>query len=384
MSQELGITKENWDHIIQNIATRGNDEHGWNRKMQYIKRELTPLYALFFRQVIMEREGLLFLLSLRTDLLSILKTSQSSHLKAMDECLKEQLIDWYSSGFLALQEIKWSSAASIIETIMKHEAVHPVKEFIHIKYRLNGITRRCFAFCHTAIPDIPAAFIMIAFMDHIPSNIRDITKMESEIHTDIDESCIKETKASCAIFYSISATQRGLSGIDLGAGLIKQTLSKISKEYSSQIKHYCTLSPIPGFRQWLYKTLLQENNQNSDLLMISKDYTRFHQLLLEYQSKDINSYNLIKDTITKYCIKYLYREKWRGRALNPVANFHLKNGAVLWRINWMADESDHGLDQSLGMMVNYYYDPLELDLNSSQYTLEGIIPIGNKVSPLIS
>ena len=379
MAQELSITRQQWSHIVESISVReiqGEDTYdAWNMKLERLRQSLTPLYGLFFQQIIMEREGLLFLLALRTDLLSIIRSSRSFSLRTMDEYLKEQLIHWYSPGFLTLKEITWeSSTASVIETISQYEAVHPPDEFIHMKFRLNGINRRCFAFCHVTIPETPAAFISVALMPSISAEMSSILAPVDTV------SCGQEQTCTSAVFYSISATQKGLSGIDLGSSLIKQVMHKLASEQPT-IKHYSTLSPIPGFRKWLQSTLVQENHKQSpsdpclwtDLHTVANDPTQLIAILAQSTSEYTEK---IRASLMKYCTRYLYNEKWKGRAINQVANFHLKNGAILWRICWLADESIRGLDSSLAMMVNYYYNPSTIDSNSGDYTLYGTIHTG--------
>lgn len=303
----------------------------------------------------------------------------------MDSHLKEKLITWLSPANLELHNITWDDPASLLEKIVAYEAVHPISNLIDLKRRL-GVGRRCFGYFHPAIPGEPLIFIEVALMKDVAATIQEVLW---------DNPPIFEHEASCAIFYSISSTQPGLSGVNLGKFLIKRVVDVVKKDMPN-ICVFATLSPIPGYRQWLlskfassemsgsaFKEKLLRPEEEKALMDASggsdlgnSGIEVMWNLLTSTNHEWTNSPNLVSALRTptmRLCARYLMKEKKRGKALDSVANFHLQNGAMIGRLNWMADRSQKGLTQSGGIMVNYIYRLDNIEDSAQAYLNEGHI-----------
>lgn len=349
----------------------------WN-----LRHALKPTYESFFERLNTHPGGLRFLSILRADLLSILTKENMPSLRALDSYLKEKLGMWLSPATLELHQITWDDPASLLEKIVAYEAVHPISNLLDLKRRL-GIGRRCFGYFHPSIPGEPLIFIEVALMETVAQTIQEVLW---------DNPPIPENQAACALFYSISSTQPGLAGINLGKFLIKRVITLVKKEMP-HVSTFATLSPIPGYMQWLLsklssqsrfaeeerggggtqsnpssstfseKVLLPEEEQA--LMSLSDDSSSGSngiEVLLSFLTQKNCDWAtsprilpVLEPILMRLCARYLLQEKKRGKALDSVANFHLQNGAMVERINWMADRSEKGIHQSGGIMVNYVY-----------------------------
>ncbi|KAL1335752.1 hypothetical protein AAHE18_10G011600 [Arachis hypogaea] len=347
-----------------------------------LRHALKPVYEVLFERLNTHPGGLRFLSILRADILCILTEENIASLRALDSYLHEKLSTWLSPATLELHQITWDDPASLLEKIVAYEAVHPISNLLDLKRRL-GIGRRCFGYLHPAIPGEPLIFIEVALLKNIAHSIQDVLE---------DSPPIPESEATCALFYSISSTQPGLAGINLGKFLIKRVITLVKREMP-HISTFATLSPIPGFMQWLlsklacqkrlaegdmsqtltegsnltfYEKILKPEEEEAlmslpnfrDLAMGQTGMEIMFNLLTSTSYKWIHSSELVsvlKSPLMRLCARYILQEKKRGKALDSVANFHLQNGAMVERINWMADRSENGLSQSAGIMVNYVY-----------------------------
>jgi len=306
--------------------------------------------------------GFKFLIDLRADLLPIRKTNP--YLKKLDSDLKGILASWFDVGLLNLREITWQkSSASLLEKLIEYEAVHKIKSWQDLKNRLDS-DRYCFAFFHHKIADEPLIFVEVALTDRIPDNIRALLDETAET--------IVAEEADTAVFYSISNSQRGLAGINLGNFLIKRVVRELTHVLKN-LKHFVTLSPIPGFKKWLKMQLDSDNNSLIKKLDLDRD------ILDAAWAKDRELADRFKPALMKLCAQYLVLEKRGEKAKDPVANFHLSNGAFLRRINWMGDISAKGMDQSLGIMANYYYDLEQIEKNHELYMTKSEVQTGKEV-----
>ncbi|XP_031392546.1 malonyl-CoA decarboxylase, mitochondrial isoform X2 [Punica granatum] len=345
-----------------------------------LRHSLQPLYEVLFERLNTHPGGLKFLSILRADILCILAEDNIASLRALDSYLKEKLSTWLSPATLELHQITWDDSASLLEKIVAYEAVHPISNLIDLKRRL-GVGRRCFGYIHPAIPGEPLIFIEVALLKNVAQTIQVLW----------DNPPTPEHEATCALFYSISSTQPGLAGINLGKFLIKRVVTLLKKDMP-QISTFATLSPIPGFMQWLLSKLASQSKlaeleasshpsadrstssfwenilkqeEESALLSLSEEFAAMNNgmevMLHILTSKNHDWKNspellaVLKPPLMRLCARYLLQEKKRGKALDSVANFHLQNGAMVQRINWMADRSEKGLQQSGGIMVNYVY-----------------------------
>ncbi|KAF2304904.1 hypothetical protein GH714_000431 [Hevea brasiliensis] len=370
-----------------------------------LRQVLKPAYELLFERLNNHPGGLRFLSILRADILSILAEENIASLRALDSYLKEKLNTWLSPAALELHQITWDDPASLLEKIVAYEAVHPISNLLDLKRRL-GVGRRCFGYLHPAIPGEPLIFIEVALLRNVAQTIQEVLW---------DTPPIPESEATCALFYSISSTQPGLAGINLGKFLIKRVITLVKRDMP-HISTFATISPIPGYMQWLLSKLASQSIlaevENMSQSSSSGSFSTFRENLLEpdeerlllscsqesFPGKNGMDVMLKLLTSTKYewtsspellsalkpplmrlCARYLLEEKKRGKALDSVANFHLQNGAMIERINWMADRSEKGLRQSGGIMVNYVYRVEKIDEYAQSYFSTGHIHASNDI-----
>jgi malonyl-CoA decarboxylase len=276
-------------------------------------------------------EGMRFLVDLRAELLGHLKSDK--RLLSLDAELEHLFSTWFDVAFLELRRISWDSPASLVEKLIKYEAVHDIRSWADVKNRLDS-DRRCYGFFHPRLDGEPLIFVEIALMDDMADSITPLLD-ESAAPADLE-------KATAAIFYSISSTQTGLRGVSFGDSLIKRVVETLKAEFP-RLKVFATLSPIPGLRAWV------EKNAPADLLEKIGD-----PLSLAPKSP-------ARAQLLAWAARYLVRETANGKPIDPVARFHLGNGARIERLDWAADPSTKGIKQSYGLMVNYLYDLKRLD-----------------------
>ena len=303
------------------------------------------------------------LVGMRKDLLSLLR--EHPQLSAVDENFMHLFRSWFSRGFLLLQTIDWSTSAAILNRIIRYEAVHAIKDWDDLRSRVDRPNRRCFAFFHPALTDEPLIFVEVALSNGIPNSIDSILNDTPKVDVD-------PTKFTTATFYGISNCQPGLKNISFGNFLIKQVVQELKVDYPS-IKQFVTLSPIPGFKRWL----------DADA---EKDSVELLELKTQMRSLNIVAGNVVEheEIIRKLMLNYLLLAKKGKYPMDPVARFHLGNGAQVHQIHASADLSDKGLAQSYGAMANYLYDLGHIERNHEQYVIEGNIEFNDKLkAPLL-
>ncbi len=340
-----------------------NPELNYKFEQDLIKILESPRSKIL-KQFISLPEGLKFIVDMRSDVLKL--KNQYRSLNPLENELKNILYTWVDVDLLDLRQITWDSPASLLEKLIKYEAVHKISSWGDLKNRLDS-DRLCFAFFHYKIPNEPLIFVEVALVDKIADSIQHL----------LDESVPSNdpSSASTAIFYSISNTQAGLSGISLGNFLIKRVVEKLSQEFKS-IKTYATLSPIPGFTKWL---------KNQDVTLLGKlNIKQSSAEILESAKINIECTNETKQCMLKLCAYYLLKvNNSNGNAYDPVAHFHLSNGASIKQLNWMADTSEKGISQSAGMMVNYLYELPKIDNNHENYMVNKVISCSKKLSSML-
>ena len=302
------------------------------------------------------------LVEMRTDLLRCLADDQD--LKSVDDDFIRLFTSWFGRGFLVLQTINWSTSAAILDRIIRYEAVHEIKDWDDLRSRIDPPNRRCFAFFHPALTDEPLIFVEVALSVGVPNSIASI--LETEVPS-VDVSVDYTT----ATFYGISNCQPGLKNISFGNFLIKQVVQELQVEFPS-IKSFVTLSPIPGFQSWLTSQIDDEFKELRDL-----------QSELNQTAKSAESVRINSELIRKAVFNYLTKVKKGKYPADPVARFHLGNGASIYQLNVGADLSVKGLDQSWGTMVNYLYDLNDIEENHEFYATEGEIKFNDKLKALL-
>ncbi|ETW07285.1 hypothetical protein, variant 1 [Aphanomyces invadans] len=372
-------TAVDWDH---------EQVDKYLRSIRALRENLVPLYVLLFRQMLSQLDGgMLFLVQLRADLRQVMgKTNPSKDvavLRALDHHLQSFLASWFSVGFLRLERVTYDhSPGALLEKIIRYEAVHPVGTIIELKRRL-GHGRRCFAFFHPSVPDEPLVFVHVALVPELADSMAYIKDATEQLQDEHD--------ANASIFYSISSTQPGLQGVDLGNFLIKQVAKRLQEDLPN-ISIYSTLSPIPGFTAWLHQTG-HSHVTDADMAQLKRvlgddDDADSNEVLkrvlaLPEWHLDEKVVAAVKPILMRLGAHYVYREKKRGKALCPVANFHVRNGAIFERLNWLGDVSPKGLKNSAGLMVNYKYELSQVEANNEHYLLHNTIPIGAQPASLL-
>jgi malonyl-CoA decarboxylase len=322
--------------------------------------------------------GIKQLIDMRADLMEYEATDPA--LPALERELRGLLTNWLDIGFLQIRRLTWDSPAALLEKLIRYEAVHEIRGWQDLKNRLDA-DRRCFAIFHPYLPDEPLTFVEIALVRGIAGNIQAL----------LDEAAPVENPAAAdtAIFYSISNCQKGLAGIRFGHFLIMQVVERLSAQLPN-LKNFVTLSPIPGFADWLDAN----PDKWSPAMMTARD-----RRLIQALPRPLSNFSLqrllavprwwndealaraLRGPLMRLCAYYLMsgRTGEHKRTLDPVAHFHLSNGARIERLNWLADLSPKGLRQSHGLMVNYRYDRSEIEENHEAYVGEGKIAASARI-----
>ena len=329
-----------------------------------LQRVAEPPRQEVFRRMNMAPGGTAMLLDLRRELLVAMK--DHAELAAVDQDLTHLLSSWFNRGFLELRRIDWSTPAVILEKLINYEAVHEIRGFPDLKRRLER-DRRCFAFFHPALPDEPLIFVEVAFVNELPSDVAPILALDGAVGD--------PRKARCAVFYSITNCQVGLRGISFGNFLIKQVAADLHAELPN-LKVFATLSPVPGLRGWARKALAERAGDGTASQALRAE------LLALAARADAPVPQQLREPLEGLAAWYLTREWEEGHAADPVARFHLGNGARLERINWAADGSAKGIRQSFGLMVNYVYDLDDVERNHEEYVNRHRVVASNVVEKL--
>ncbi len=319
--------------------------------------------------------GIRFLVDLRAEMHTQLKSDR--RLRALDVEMEYMFSTWFDVAFLDLRRISWDSPASLVEKLIKYEAVHDIRSWADVKNRLDS-DRRCYGFFHPSLPDEPLIFVEVALMDEMADCITPLLD-EAAAPSDL-------VRATTAIFYSISNTQTGLRGVSFGDSLIKRVVETLKAEFP-RLKNFATLSPIPGLRPWLARNagaMLDRlpSRQKTELgKALEADLTADSLLAALEKPLELDAKSPLRLMLMRSAAQYLGRESQDGKPLDPVARFHLGNGARVERINWAADPSAKGLKQSYGLMVNYLYDVKRLDKHRALLA-QGQIPISGAIEDL--
>lgn len=333
-------------------------------------------------------DGVKFLVDMRAELLRWRRETPA--LAGLQDDLRRLLASWFDIGFLELRQIDWNAPATLLEKLIRYEAVHRIRSWDDLKNRLDS-DRRCYAFFHPRMPDEPLIFVEVALVNGMAGDVGELLDEETPAGD--------PGQADTAIFYSISNAQAGLAGISFGDFLIKRVVGALSAELPN-LKEFATLSPIPGLRRWMSdapdaageialsdderKALRQAlaaarrdaaaqegeplpsprpNKSAPDIDVVEAA------LAVPNWQTDTTLAEALEPALTRIAADYLYnRRRPDGRTLDPVAHFHLSNGARMERLNWRADLSKNGVRQSAGMMINYLYKLSEIDANHEAYS----------------
>jgi malonyl-CoA decarboxylase len=318
----------------------------------------TPQKEQLFRRLYAQSDRLGLMVELRADMLRW--RNQVAGLAELEQPLARLLSNWFDVGMLELRHINWDSPASLLEKLIQYEAVHEIRSWDDMRRRVAD-DRRCYAFFHPRLSDQPLIFVEVAFSEHIAGDVQALLDPVRPVDG--------LEKARWAIFYSITNTQPGLRGISFGNFLLRRVIDDLQRELP-HVRSYATLSPIPGFASWLEKQSADEVHAALERLSgqsvdPEEDATgagwvaRLRGGAAATADEDVEE---LRRCGLRLAARYLVNMH-NGQPLDPVARFHLGNGARIEHVNWAADLSVRGLAQSCGMMVNYVYEPAQLDDN---------------------
>jgi len=367
--QVLARARAQFDKAVGTVDEAAAEVH-FRRATVSPRRKLLQRFANF-------PKGLQFLVDMRAELQPYLKSEK--RLAALDVEMEYIFVTWFDIGFLELRRITWDSPASLIERLIQYEAVHDIKSWADVKNRLDS-DRRCYGFFSPRMPDIPLIFVQVALLNEIPTSVVPLLD-ESAAAADLKA-------ASVAVFYSISNTQVGLRGVPFGDSLIKRVVEALCEEFP-KLRTFVTLSPIPGYRGWLQKKVSSLMAVVDRRIVKQIDALPFDQPGPEHKliaaSEDsalLAEHAVLRSLHLSFAAQYLRQITDAGEPLDPVARFHLGNGARVQRLNWAADPSSKGVKQSYGMMVNYLYDLKRLDRNR-QLLAQGKVASSTEIDRLI-
>lgn len=324
-----------------------------------------PRLQELLRRLNLAPGGTQVLVRMREDVLR--KVAGHPELRRVDADFKHLFVSWFNRGFLVLRRIDWSTPASILEKVIQYEAVHEISGWLELRARLDPPDRKCFAFFHPTLVDEPLIFVEVALTRAIPDSIAPLL--------DTSRLPIDPKRATTAVFYSISNCQAGLQGVSFGNFLIKQVVEELRREMP-QLKTFVTLSPVPGFTHWLgrdAKAVLSESEMEIAKAIERPDW---------YRAPQADS--VLRPVMSKAVATYLLAAKHSsGKPRDPVARFHLNNGARLERVNWLGDVSLKGLREAAGFMVNYVYDLDDIEKNHEEFAHNRAVAASRSVRNLL-
>ena len=339
-----------------NAAARTYERDSNAENLLHLTAAAEPGRQELLRRINLVSGGTRRLVKMREHLLTAMR--ENPELKKIDTDFHHLFNAWFNRGFLLMEPLDWTTPAHILEKIIAYEAVHEIESWSELRSRLEPADRYCYGFFHPSMEDEPLVFVEVALTDQIPRGIGEILRRDPA--TEAPEN------PSCAIFYSISNCHRGLAGISFGNFLIKQVATSLKLRFP-QLKTFSTISPAPGFRRWLELQAEERVDVTS--------------LLAEF---DAQADENLQDNLGKFAAAYFLEQKnGRNQPLDPVARFHLKNGAILERINILGNPSDKGMERSLGTMVNYVYDLSKVEDNHEEYVRNNRIIASAQVKKLL-
>lgn len=328
-----------------------------------------PRRQELFRRLNLAPGGTAALVHMREQLMDVLPNRPE--LQAVDDDFVHLFASWFNRGFLVLRHIDWSTPANILEKIIRYEAVHEIHDWDDLRRRIDPEDRRCYAFFHPALVDEPLIFVEVALTRDIPEAIAPILAKSRDT--------IEPEKARTAVFYSISNCQRGLAGVSFGNFLIKQVVEEICRELP-KLSSLVTLSPAPTFARWLKR----ERADEASVVFGETDKQSLATLDEAGWWNDEEKVEALRDIMKRAAAYYYLRAKTpRGMPVDPVARFHLGNGARLERIDWLGDASDKGIAQSYGLMVNYLYDLEDIEKNHEAFAEQRTVVASSAVQRLL-
>jgi malonyl-CoA decarboxylase len=329
-----------WRDAPSDIAAAAIHEASEPRRQELLRRlNLAP-------------QGTKALVEMRGQLLDVL--SRREDLAAVDSDFEHLFSSWFNRGFLVMRRIDWSTPAVILEKIIRYEAVHQIRDWDDLRARIDPPDRRCYAFFHPALIEEPLIFVEVALTRDIPRGIAPILATRREP--------LDPERTTTAVFYSISNCQRGLAGVSFGSFLIKQVVAEVGREMP-RLSTFVTLSPVPGFAAWLTR-----QRASAAPTIPEADRAALSALDSDNWWESQGAIEQVREPMLRAAATYFMAGRTAsGAPIDPVARFHLGNGARLERLDWPADLSERGRKQSYGLMVNYLYDLGDIEKNHEAY-----------------
>jgi malonyl-CoA decarboxylase len=335
------------------------------RTLRELHDAAEPRRQELIRRLNLAPGGMTTLVAMREALLAMKRDNDA--LDATDSDFHHLFSSWFNRGFLDLRQIDWSTPAHILEKIIRYEAVHEIRGWDELRRRLKPEDRRCFAFFHPQLADEPLIFVEVALTTRIPDTI--------DVLLNEDRPYIGKDEATTAVFYSISNCQAGLTGVSFGNFLIKQVVDILRHELPL-LKTYVTLSPAPGFGEWLARELRKEQSP----LLSEADREILRSLDDPAWPEDAALRESLSPLLARLAAVYFSEARnHRNKPLDPVARFHLGNGASLDRINILGDRSQNGMRQSHGLMVNYLYELDRIEANHERFATQDTVVVSEAV-----
>jgi malonyl-CoA decarboxylase len=347
---------EAWRAAPSDVSAAKMHEASEPRRLELVRRlNLAPNGT---SALVRMREHLLDALAHRDDLSDV------------DSAFVHLFSSWFNRGFLVLRRIDWSTPAIVLEKIIRYEAVHAIHDWDDLRRRIDPPDRRCYAFFHPALVDEPLIFVEVALTREISGAIQPILADKRDP--------ADPERATTAVFYSISNCQRGLTGVSFGSFLIKQVVEEISREMP-RLSTFVTLSPVPGFAEWLRR----ERASEASRALNDAEKAALAALDIEGWWREPATADPVREPLLRAAAWYfLHARNRRGLPADPVARFHLGNGARLERLDWLANTSPAALKQSYGLMVNYLYDLEDIEKNHEAYAEQRTVVTSNAVARL--
>jgi len=365
LAQRFGTDPARMDQAIAGWRAKPSDETA-----ALVHAASEPRRQELFRRLNLAPGGTGLLVRMREQLLDVL--DKRGDLAPVDDDFVHLFSSWFNRGFLVLRRIDWSTPAIVLEKIIRYEAVHEIRGWDDLRRRIDPPDRRCFAFFHPALIDEPLIFVEVALERDIPGAIAPILasgRLES----------VQPEKARVAVFYSISNCQRGLAGVSFGNFLIKQVVEEICRELP-KLTTFVTLSPVVNFGRWLSR----ERQAARSAALSDSDRALLSLMERPHWWTDPEIFSKLEEPLLRAAAYYYLRAKTpSGLPLDPVARFHLGNGARLERINWLADTSDKAVAQGCGLMVNYVYELDDIEKNHELYAESRTVVASNGVQRLL-
>jgi malonyl-CoA decarboxylase len=378
LAEQFGVERAAVEEAIERFRA-APDEPARLKAERALRRSLvTPGMRLLTKFNALP-EGMEFLVDMRADLLAL--ASDDPELRALDEDFRHVLATWCDVGFLTLQRLTWDAPAALLEKIIEYEAVHEIRSWRDLRHRLDG-DRRCYAFFHPSLPKEPLIFLQVALVEGLAGRIEPL----------LDENSpgLDPKRADTAIFYSITNTLYGLRGISFGNFLIKRVVDDLAHDLPN-LRQFATLSPMPGFLAWLERQpeeawldpeprrALAASAAGTDAGVDGLAAALGHGAWLDQPEL----MQALEAPLVRAAARYLVERDGAGMPLDAVARFHLGNGARIERLNWLADRGGRRLKQSAGVMVNYLYQPAEIEPNHEAFASRRLITVAPEINDLL-